>query len=183
MYCSGHFLKLYFKILLFFPLKHQRWPPTVKSKYEGLKPFYSNTHYHELTRHRLHSYLDTLAFKSQKFKFPSTSPRTRVSPFQAMHVMLPILPWKYFRSRIKSYSKYSQTGIKMKTLVLNWKKKLYEINKTNASQLKTERILFSVSDPHGKFWIWSNRNQLSVSCCNEMPMWQSSFIKHNTSIC
>lgn len=37
-------------------------------------------------------YLDIRALRSQKLRFPSTSPSTKVSPFQAMHAMLPILP-------------------------------------------------------------------------------------------
>lgn len=37
-------------------------------------------------------YLDKRAFRSQKLRLPSTSPSTRVSPFQAMQAMLPMLP-------------------------------------------------------------------------------------------
>lgn len=86
---------------LHFSLQTDRRPSTANNKNEGGKKN-SNTHNLMFIRLYLYSYLDTLAFKSQKFKFPSTSPRTRISPFQAMHVMLPMLPWKYLRSRIKS---------------------------------------------------------------------------------
>jgi len=38
------------------------------------------------------SHLDKRALRSQKLRLPSTSPSTRVSPFQAMQAMLPMLP-------------------------------------------------------------------------------------------
>lgn len=46
----------------------------------------------KLNKSKKHSYLDKRAFRSQKFRFPSTSPSTSVSPFHAMQAMLPMLP-------------------------------------------------------------------------------------------
>lgn len=40
----------------------------------------------------LSDYLDKRALRSQKLRLPSTSPSTKVSPFQAMQAMLPMLP-------------------------------------------------------------------------------------------
>lgn len=49
-------------------------------------------HHHQTMALMLKCYLDKRALRSQKLRLPSISPRTRVSPFQAMQVMLPILP-------------------------------------------------------------------------------------------
>lgn len=49
------------------------------------------------------THLETLAFRSHRLMFPSTSPRTMLSPFHAIDVMLPIPPWNRHQATIRHW--------------------------------------------------------------------------------
>lgn len=68
------------------------------------------THFTCWVLSNIHFYLERRAFRSQKLRFPSTSPRTRVSPFHAIQAMLPILPWK----RIETFT------VRIETVMHTW---------------------------------------------------------------